>query len=172
MTTSKYVIGNNIELKFATIDDLDMIMNFQYLVISNMINKEYFCPLLKEEFKDALDNGVISLLWDGDILVGLAVLNCKPSLEVLEEYCLNDINDIGILDSVMIKEEYRGSKLQQQLVNYLDSVITKFNLKGVVATVHPDNIWSYNNLMACNYENINKIIIHGGERIILFKSYK
>lgn len=172
MATFKYIIGDNIKLEFATVDDLDMIMNFQYLIINNMANKEYFCPLLKEEFKDALDNGVISLLWDDDILVGLAVLNCKPKIEIIEEYCLSDVNDIGILDSVMIKDEYRGSKLQQQLINCLDSVIEKFNLKGVVATVHPDNIWSYNNLIACNYENIHKVIIHGGERFILFKSYK
>ena len=72
----------------------------------------------------------------------------------------------------MIKKEYRGSKLQQQIVRLLDNQISLFNLRGVVATVHPNNIWSLNNLLECDYKEINRITIHGGERIILFKKYK
>lgn len=172
MSNLKYIIGKNIVLNVANINDIDMIMKFQTEVINNMSNKDLFCPLLWREFQEAIENGLVYLLYDENIFMGLAVLNAKPSLDIIEEYDLKDISGIGILDSVMIKKEYRGSKLQQQIVRLLDNQISLFNLRGVVATVHPNNIWSLNNLLECDYKEINRITIHGGERIILFKKYK
>ena len=54
-------------------------------------------------------------------LIGLCVLNCKPKYDIISEYKLSDNENVGILDSVMIKREFRGSKLQKQIIEYIDS---------------------------------------------------
>ena len=46
----------------------------------------------------------------------MALVNC----EILDEYLLDDTLNVGILDSIMVDEKYRGSKLQLQIMNYLE----------------------------------------------------
>ena len=167
----KYKIGSNVNVKIASVNDMEVIFNFQDEVLKAMINREFFVPLNYNEVLDAINNGKIYLLYFECELIGLCVLNCKPKYDIISEYKLSDNENVGILDSVMIKREFRGSKLQKQIIEYIDKDIVDYGLKSVVATVHPDNVWSLNNLLDSNYEIINKLIVHGGERYILCKKY-
>ena len=167
----KYVINDNVNVIIADFNKLEEIIYFQDNVLKDISDKNFFKPLTKLEFSDAIINGKIYLLYYNNRLIGLGVLNSKPRLEVIDEYQLVDINSVGILDSVMIDKDFRGSKLQKQLINYMEADIKKCRLRAVVATVHPNNIWSLNNLLSCNFKIINKIIIHGGDRYILIKIY-
>ena len=168
----KYELKDNIDLIAATKMDIDKLMTFQGNVIDDMEDKSFFMPLTEQEFLDAIAIGKVYMLYHLDRMMGLVVLNCKPRKDIIDEYKLDDVADVGIIDGVMIDKEYRGSKLQQQLIHYLSYEIKKYSLRQVVATVNPDNVWSLNNFISCGYEIINKIIIHGGERLILSKYYK
>ena len=56
MKSSKYVIGENVTIKSATIKDLENIKKFQKEIIDSMNNKEWFTPLTEYEFTYPLEN--------------------------------------------------------------------------------------------------------------------
>lgn len=107
----------------------------------------------------------------GDEIAGLTVLTCKPREEILNEYLLGDTTNVGILDSIMVEEKFRGSGLQIQIMNYIEKHITKYKINYIAATIHSDNIYSLNNFKKLDYEIINKINIHNGIRYILLKKF-
>lgn len=170
----KYVIGKNVCIKQATINDIRDIELFQSMIINNMDNKEFFTPLTTNEFVYPItNNGRVYLLYYQEELIGLCVLTINVSLDVISKYCLNNNNNnIGILDSVMIKDGYRGSGLQVQVMKILYEEAKRLGIMQIVATVHPNNIYSLNNLIKEGYEIINKINIHGGYRYIVVKDVR
>lgn len=167
----KYRIGINIKLVEATKNEINELLSFQDKIIKKM-NNPWFMPLTYQEFEDAIKFGKVCFMYYENDIAGLAVLNCYPKKEIIDEYLLDDILNVGILDSVMIDEKYRGSKLQLQIMNYLEEYAKKLELKQIVATVHPDNNYSINNLLEANYQMINKITIHNGTRYIFLKNLK
>lgn len=165
----KYVINENIRLVKANINNFDEIVAFQSEVIDKLYNKEFFTPLNETELKFPLmNNGIVYLLYDEDLVVGLFVLTINPLKEIIKEYEFGD-NDFAIFDSVMIRDTYRGSHLQQQGMKLLDEDAKRIGIKTIVATVHPQNIYSINNFKKMSYEYVKQINIHGGERIIFRK---
>ena len=135
-----------------------------------MNNKELFTPLTEYEFTYPLENnGKINLLYYNKELIGLFVLTINPEENIIKEYELDNQN-IGRLDSVMIKEKYRGSNLQRQGMKILEEEASNLNIEHIVATIHPENIYSLNNFIKENYKIIKKHNIHGGPRFIVVKN--
>ena len=66
----------------------------------------------------------------------------------------------------MIKKEYRGSNLQAQGMEIIYNDAKKLGVKQIIATVHPENIYSSRNFDILGYKVINEITIHGGKRLI------
>lgn len=166
----KYVIGKNIIIKLATEKDIEKITIFQDEVIDNMKNKEYFTPLTDKEFIYPIkNNGLVYLLYYGNEIIGLFVLTINPEEDIIEEYKLDDNKNVGIIDSIMIKENYRGSSLQLQGMDIIENDAKKLQIKKLVATIHPDNKYSLNNFIKRKYKIINKINIHNGPRYIVIK---
>lgn len=166
----KYVIGENIKIKKANINDIHTIIKFQKEVIDKMNNKEFFTPLTKHEFIFPIkNNGIVYLLYYNNEIIGLFVLTINPEVDIIEEYKLNDNNNVGIIDSIMIKESYRGSSLQLQGMDIIENDAKKLQIKKLVATIHPDNKYSLNNFIKRKYKIINKINIHNGPRYIVIK---
>jgi len=161
-----------IMLKKATIEEVPMLMEFQKNVIEEMLNKEMYAPLTKEEFLEPVTTaqGEVGMLYYGEELIAIAVLNAKPQKEILDKYELDDTDGVGIYDSVMVKKEYRGNKLQVKLTNYINDIAkNKYKLKKVVATVHPENIWSKNNFEETKYKALKIISIYNSTRIVYVK---
>ena len=72
----------------------------------------------------------------------------------------------------MIKEEFRGHKLQKQILSFLYNRAKDLKVDGLVATVHPNNKYSLNNLLSEKYKIINQLTIHNGKRYIVYKKIK
>lgn len=166
-----YRLGINIKLVEATKNDINELLSFQDKIIKKM-NNLWFMPLTYQEFEDAINFGKVYFMYSENDIAGLAVLNCYPKKEIIDEYLLDDTLNVGILDSIMVEEKYRGSKLQLQIMNYLEEYAKNLKLKQIVATVHPDNNYSINNFLKANYQIINKLTIHNGIRYILLKNIK
>lgn len=165
---NKYIINKTIQIEVLTEDRVEEALKFQKEIIDAMDNKEYFCPLTKEEFLEPIkgrDN--VYFLKYNNKTIGLFVATCDIP-EVLTEYQLKN-NNVLLIDSIMIREEFRGYGLQRQVLTYLYNRAKELKLDGLVATVHPDNIYSLNNLLYSNYKIINKLTLHGGDRYIVFK---
>ena len=69
-----------------------------------------------------------------------------------------------LIDSIMIKDEFRGHKLQKQILKFLYNRAKELKVNGLVATVHPNNKYSLNNLLSENYKIIKELTIHNGKR--------
>lgn len=163
----KYKINENIKLVKPQIKDLKKIINFQSNVIDDMERKDFFTPLTKEEIVYPLENnGIVYILFDKDLMVGLFILTINPPQEIIEEYKLYDNTDVSIFDSIMIDKNYQGSGLQRQGMEIIYNEAKKLNVKKIVATVHPENIYSSRNFDSLGYKVINEITIHGGKRLI------
>ena len=72
----------------------------------------------------------------------------------------------------MVKEEYRGYRLQQQILEFAYKRAVKLDMDGLVATIHPDNKYSLDNFVKQNYELLHVLTIHGGKRKIMIKKIK
>lgn len=162
----------NVVLKKATIEDVPMLMEFQKNVMEEMLNKDMYAPSTEEDFLDAIRiaQGEVDMLYYGTELIAFALLNAKPRKEIIDKYELDDTDGVGIYDSVMVKKEYRGNKLQVKLTNYINDIAkNKYKLKKVVATVHPENIWSKNNFEETKYKALKIISIYNSTRIVYVK---
>ena len=162
------MIDKNIKIEIVTEERLNEVLNFQKEIIDNMNRKDFFCPLTEEEFLTPMkkQDNVYFLKYNTEI-IGLFVATCNIP-DVLKEYQLKN-NNVMLIDSIMIKEEYRGNKLQIKILNYLYNRAKELKLDGLVATIHPENIYSLNNFINDGYEIINTLHIHGGTRNIVFK---
>lgn len=167
----KIIIGKNANIKIVTNEELRKILLFQKEVIDFMENKEWFKPLTEEEFLEPINhNDNVYIIMYNDIMIGLLVLLYNlPG--VLKEYKLPSLNYM-LIDSIMVKKEYRGHKLQKQMLNFAEKRALDLKLDGLVATVHPDNKYSINNFINEDYEISHTLNIHGGIRNIMVKTCK
>lgn len=165
---NKLVVNQNVEIKVLKEEDLEDILSFQQEIINEMEHKEWFVPLTEEEFLTPIRNkdNVYFLIHDKEI-IGLLVLTCDIP-EVLEEYKLPSDNYM-LIDSVMVKKKYRGQKLQKQMLKFAFKRALEQKVEGLVATIHPDNVYSLNNFIDEDYICINTLTIHGGSRKIMVK---
>lgn len=132
-----------------------------------MENKDYFYPLTKEEFlTPILNKDNAYFIKKQNEVIALFVATCDIP-DVLKEYELSNYN-VMLIDSIMVIEKFRGYGLQRKVLEFLFKRVKELKLDGLVATVHPDNIYSLNNFLSSGYEIINKLNIHGGPRYILF----
>ena len=159
---------NNIKIEIVTEERLNEVLNFQKEIIDNMNRKDLFYPLTEEEFLTPIkkQDNVYFLKYNNEI-IGLFVATCNIP-DVLKEYQLKS-NNVMLIDSIMIKEKYRGNKLQIKILNYLYNRAKELKLDGLVATIHPENTYSLNNFINNGYKIINTLQIHGGIRNIVFK---
>ena len=149
--------------------ELDKLLLFQKNIIDNMKYKEWFVPLTQEEFLTPIEgrDNAFFLTYDNEI-IGLLVLTCDIP-DVLEEYKLPK-GTYMLIDSIMVKDEYRGHGLQRKMLQFAYKRAKKLKMDGLVATIHPDNLYSLNNFYVENYKLLHKLNIHGGPRNIVIKN--
>ncbi len=168
---TNYLIGKNVDIHIITKDELGKLVDFQKEIINNMPNKEWFVPLTEEEFLTPIlgkDNAYF--FTHNEKIIGLLVLTGDIP-DILKEYQLPSDNYI-LIDSIMVKEEYRGYRLQQQILEFAYKRAVKLDMDGLVATIHPDNKYSLDNFVKQNYELLHVLTIHGGKRNIMIKKIK
>lgn len=74
------------------------------------------------------------------------------------------------MDSAIVSEQYRGNHLQAQMAAVAETLLHQLPYRYLFATVHPDNIFSLNNMISCGYEIIANTHLYGGlPRMIIYK---
>ena len=166
----KYILNENVKIKKVKKNEIKIILQFQRKIIDSMENKDFFAPLTEKEILFPIKNkGLVCTLLHNDTIIGFFVLTPNPPKKIMSEYNLDNLEKLGLLDGIMIKKEYRGSKLQQQCLEYIEKKALESGTKQIIATVHPQNIWSLNNFIEKNYKIIAQKNVHGGPRYILQK---
>lgn len=157
----------NISVKLLEKDEVGEALDFQQDVFDGMPHKEWFYLITKDEFLRTIEGrGKVGFLMDGDKKMGIFTFSYDED-DLLEEYGLDDRN-MMIVNGVMVKEEYRGRGLQRRMLQMAVEDAKNNGVDGIVATVHPDNIYSLRNFLGEGFEIIDRIKIYNGERYVVY----
>lgn len=80
------------------------------------------------------------------------------------------LEEVAHMESVVVREDYRGSGIQQKMLQYAEKRIREDGYRYCMATVAPGNVFSKSNFLKQGYEcKLTKLKYGGKERDILLK---
>lgn len=143
-------------------------------VKKNMEHPEWLGDFSNEDYISILKNGgnIIGFRYENE-LVGAGVL-IPPTQSDLEKFLSSDLNYNDVIDfgPQMVHPNYVGNKIQSLIIETLELISKKRNYKYVLGTVHPDNIFSINNLLKSGFIKIGEVVLKRGPRNIYRKEIK
>lgn len=150
--------------------DIDKYLYYVQLVKSNMAYPDWLGDFTKEDIKELLENG--SKIWiyylDSEFVCSMMLIPADK--KGLSKLGLNDYDYKSIVDygPMMVNPKYTGNNLQFQMLQELDKYCKDYYLYAA-STIHPDNIYSINNLLKDNFECINQVDLKRGTRNVYLK---
>lgn len=153
--------------------DIDEYIKYREIVKKNMEHPEWLGDFTKEELLKMLSNG--SKIWmfynDNDFVSSMMLIpSTKDDMIAFDiNYDYKKVVDYG---PMFVNPKYVGNGLQYQMLKLLDDLSTKLGYEYAVGTVHPDNIYSINNLIKGKFIKIGQKEFKRGLRDIYFKTYK
>ncbi len=169
--------GQEIEAKLIELDlsYMDKIMDLQKNIYEGLANKDFYACTDKEEFEDTIkDNGKI---------IGCISLkdNQLIAMGVYIEYGYEDHNygydiniqgeellKVGQIESTVVKEDFRGNKLQKIICEMLEQIGKDAGMKYMCSTAAPDNTFSVNTFEKLGYNIMADKLKYGGLRRYVF----
>lgn len=165
-----------LKLKKLDLSYLDKIMELQKTIVRGIKNKEWYCEVSKEGFKE--------YFLKGGTVIGY--FNEKEELVALGVYIKNGYDkenygyDIGLegeellkvaqIEVTIVLDEYRGNKLQRIICENLEEIAKKDKIEFLMATASPYNIYSVKNFEKLGYYIEKDKIKYGGiRRYVLIK---
>ena len=163
-----------IELKLS---DIDKIMELQEAIINGLENKEIYAETEKDEFEEYLNGKgkVIGYVTSDHELIAMGVYVSKGYDESNYAYdldlCGEDILKVGQIEATIVKDEYRGNKLQKLMCEELEKIAKENNNELLCATASPYNKFSVNTFINLGYEiKKDKLKYCGLRRYVLVKN--
>ena len=159
-----------VELKELNISYLDKIMELQKIIIDGLENKELYADTEREEFEEYIKkNGkILGCVTEDDELIAMGVYAKKGYDKSNYGYDIGLDNEellkVGQIESTVVKEEYRGNKLQKIICEELEKIAVKEDTKILCATASPYNEFSVNTFKSLGYEIKKDKLKYGGLR--------
>ncbi len=168
--------GVSIEGEFKALNEsyIDKIMDFQQEIIDGLEEKEWYSPSTKEEFLEILKKGrILGCVLEDDSLIAISVYINWGYEQYNYGYDLNikgeDLLRVGQIESTLVKEEFRGNRLQRKMCMILEETSKKSGDRIISATASPYNIYSVNTFKALGYSIEDDKLKYGGLRRYVFK---
>lgn len=158
------------ELKELTISYLDKIMELQKIIIDGLENKELYADTEREEFEEYIKkNGkILGCVTEDDELIAMGVYAKKGYDKSNYGYDIvldnEELLKVGQIESTVVKEAYRGNKLQKIICEELEKIAVKEDVKILCATASPYNEFSVNTFKSLGYEIKQDKLKYGGLR--------
>lgn len=128
--------------------DLDKYIEYREYVKSNMQHPEWLGDLTKEDLEKLLSNGTKIWIYYLDNDFVCSMMSIPSSEKDMVKFDLNlDYKEVIDYGPMFVNHKYVGNKLQYQMLKYLDEYVKSKGYKTAVGTIHPDNIYSINNLI-------------------------
>ena len=151
--------------------DLDYYIKFRESVRSRMERPEWLGEIPKDGLEEMLSiGGKIWMYYLGDVPVCTWMFipageDAKEDLEI-EGIDYNLMADIG---PVFVNFDYLGNGLMYQMLLKFDEYLKSIGYKYVMTTVHPDNMFSSNNMVKYGMKKVSQKKFKRGLRDIYFK---
>ena len=153
--------------------DIDEYIRYREIVKQNMLHPEWLGDFTKKDLEVMLTNNTkIWMFYKNKEFVCSMMLipSTKADLEKFNiKYNYNEVTDYG---PMFVMPEYIGNGLQYQMLKLIDKYSINLKYKYAVGTVHPDNIYSINNLIRDDFVQIEQKEFKRGIRNIYIKNLK
>lgn len=147
-------------IRKANVNDLNDI----YQLMDSVDNKWFFKDDREYVYRHFEEEGFILVVDDDEIVAYLMVHYVDYDEDV-------DLHHVVYMDSVGVLESMRGHSLMKKLILYAEDVLRKNGYKYFMATVHPDNIYSYRVLNCLGYNRVKTVYKYNHlKRYLLLKS--
>ena len=160
-----------IDLKYVNKNiDIDEYIEFREMVKQNMEHPEWLGDFTKEDLINMKNNN--SIIWvyylEKEPVCSMMLI---PSTEKdLNKFEIDlDYKEVVDYGPMFVNPKYIGNKLQFQMLKELDNYCIKLGYKYAVGTIHPDNIYSINNLIKDDFNLIGTKEFTRGIRNIYLK---
>lgn len=153
--------------------NLDEYIQFREEVKSHMKYPEWLGHFSKEDLIELLNND--SKIWiyyyNNEPVCSMMLI--PSDKQTLEKFEVNlDPSEIVDYGPMFVNFKYIGNGLQYQMLEELDKYSKSLGYKYIASTIHPDNIYSINNLLKDNFEYINTKTFTRGKRNIYLKKLR
>lgn len=152
--------------------NLEEYIEFREMVKENMEHPEWLGDFTKEDLFYMLDNN--SKIWiyylnNNPVCSMMLIPSTEKSLKKFEI----DLNYKEVVDygPMFVNPKYVGNGLQYKMLKELDTFCINLGYKYAAGTIHPDNIYSINNLLKDKFELIGMKEFSRGIRNIYLKKY-
>ncbi len=157
----------NLSLKEISIEDY---IKEREIIRDGMESPDWLGGFDKEELSEIIDNEGILWAWYHDKDFVCSALTFPTTAHAIKKFCLDGYKEGEVITyaTSFVKKIYRGNNLLVQMLNYLNNYY-KEQYKLAVGTVHPDNIWSSQNLDELKFTNKGELNLTRGKRILYIK---
>ena len=164
-----------IVIRKGSLGDTENYIRMLQEVQAAMDNQEWFFLDPPEEIREMMESGMMQL-WvaeeDGRmagafdyIYPGLGEMNYGYDLDFTREELLR----VAQMDTAAVYPAYRGRGLQKILMEKAAEEISRTPGRILLTTVHPDNVYSLNNILKQGYSIAKKVEKYNSVRYILRK---
>lgn len=162
-------------IRKGTIADTEPFIQLLQETKAAMVNQDWFFLDPPEEIREMMESGAMEL-WvamDGDRMAGafdlihpgLKPYNYGYDLEFEKEELLRVVQ----MDTAAVHPDYRGLGLQKRLMETAEAEVRKESGRILLCTIHPDNVYSLNNVKKQGYSIEKKLPKYGSVRLFLRK---
>lgn len=150
--------------------DVDKYIEYRENVKKEMKEPDWLGDFSKDDILYMLDNN--SKIWmyfkDEEFICSMMLI---PSTKKdLDKFGIDlDFNEVVDYGPMFVNSKYVGNSLQYQMLKELDEYSSNRGYKYAISTVHPNNIYSINNLIKDGFELVGNRIFTRGERNIYYK---
>ncbi len=164
--------------RVASPEDTDEIYNIMQKVYTSLDNKSLFVCDSFNFVSDHINKcGFIVVSCDSSQKTAGCLIVRYPGSDddnLGKDIGLSDLQQLCVahMESAVVLPEYRGNKLQYEMIKYAEKNIDRNKYKYILATVSPENVYSRTNLIKSGYRFVlNKIKYEGLSRDIYMKKY-
>lgn len=164
------------EILYATKKDILTLKNIMDEVVATLSQKDWYVPddipFLERHLNE--EGYILKCVIEGKIVAFLIVRYPMFSEDNLGYYLSNptkeELTKVAHIESIAVLPQFRGYRLQKQLLEQAEQIEKKRDTKYLMATVHPDNIYSGKNFKEQGYVCLLETKKYGGlKRNILLK---
>ena len=167
----------NLTLKRLTMAYIDQIMALQEEIMEQLEDQQLYVPSNREEVQShfSTEGVLLGYVTEENELVALVIYVKRGYSDSNYGYDVGlkgeDLLKVGQVDTVLVKDAYRGNNLQYKMCSYLEEIAKEKQTPILCATASPYNTFSVNNFLKLGYEVKKDKLKYGGlRRYVLMKN--